>query len=152
VSVGLHAGATAKDLELASAALRAGARFITPNRDATYPDASELVAGTGAAVAALESASRVRADVVGKPERHLIVAAMQHAAVKPAQTVMIGDSLATDIASANAAGVRSILMLTGTTTSAEALEAQRSRSAPRPDRVARDAVELAAILAEFRAA
>ena len=75
VCVGLHRHATQRELALATAALRAGARFITPNRDAAYPDPGELTPGTGAAVAALEAASGVRAEVVGKPAPDLILAA-----------------------------------------------------------------------------
>ena len=72
---------------------------------------------------------------------------MQHAGVRADQTLMIGDSPATDIASAHAADVRSILMLTGVTASAEGL-----LGAELPTRVARDAAELAELLTEFRSA
>jgi ribonucleotide monophosphatase NagD (HAD superfamily) len=72
---------------------------------------------------------------------------MQHAGVGADETLMIGDSPATDIASAHAAGVRSILMLTGVTASADGLT-----GAQLPTRVARDAAELAALLTEFGAA
>jgi ribonucleotide monophosphatase NagD (HAD superfamily) len=72
---------------------------------------------------------------------------MQRAGVAADETLMIGDSPATDIASAHAAGVRSILMLTGVTASAEGLV-----GAQLPMRVARDAAELAALLTELRAA
>ena len=151
VCVGLHRDATQRELGLATAALRAGARFITPNRDATYPDPGELTPGTGAAVAALEAASGVRAVVVGKPAPDLILAAAAAANVVRDEVVMIGDSLATDIAAAAAAGVRSVLMLTGVTSREEADRAAAAGSVARPTRVARDAEDLAQILAELRA-
>jgi 4-nitrophenyl phosphatase len=145
VSVGLNREATEHDLTLAVAAVRGGARLIAPNRDATYPDPTQLVQGTGAAVTALETASGSVAEVVGKPSPELLRLAMQRAGVSVSDTVMIGDSPATDIASAHAAGVRSILMLTGVTVSSEGLEGEQ-----RPTHVARDAEQLAAILAELR--
>ena len=121
--------------------------MIAPNRDVAYPDPAELIPGTGAAVAALEAATGVTAQVVGKPAPDLLLLAMQHAGVRADQTLMIGDSPATDIASAHAADVRSILMLTGVTASAEGL-----LGAELPTRVARDAAELAELLTEFRSA
>jgi len=84
---------------------------------------------------------------VGKPAPDLLLLAMERAGVRADQTLMIGDSPATDIASAHAAGVRSILMLTGVTASAEGLS-----GAQMPTRVARDATELATLLTEFGAA
>jgi 4-nitrophenyl phosphatase len=151
VCVGLHRSATERELLLAATALRAGALFITPNRDASYPDPGELTPGTGAAVTALEAASGVQAEVVGKPAPDLINAAAREANVALDRVVMIGDSLETDIAAAGVAGVRSILMLTGVTSSDDAERAAALGGSARPTRVARDAEELARILAELRA-
>ena len=151
VCVGLHRSATERELSLAVAALRAGAQFITPNRDATYPDPGVLSPGTGAAVAALESASGVRAEVVGKPAPNLITAAANEVNVALRDVVMIGDSLATDIAAAHAAGVRSVLMLTGVTSRREVESAASTGGVLLPTRIANDAAELAAHLAELRA-
>ena len=151
VCVGLHRSATERELLLAATALRAGARFITPNRDASYPDPGELTPGTGAAVAALEVASGVQAEVVGKPAPDLISTAARDANMALDRVVMIGDSLETDIAAAGAAGVRSILMLTGVTSADDAERAAALGGSARPTRIARDAEELARILAELRA-
>ena len=93
VCVGLHRSATERELLLAATALRAGARFITPNRDASYPDPGELTPGTGAAVAALEVASGVQAEVVGKPAPDLISTAARDANVALDRVVMIGDGV-----------------------------------------------------------
>jgi 4-nitrophenyl phosphatase len=102
-------------------------------------------------VAALEAASGVRAAVVGKPAPDLISAAAREANVALDRVVMIGDSLETDIAAANAAGVRSVLMLTGVTSREEADRAVAAGEVALPTRVARNAEELARILAELRA-
>ena len=145
VTVGLGRESTPRDLAVAVAAVRAGARLIAPNRDAAYPDPATAKPGTGAAVAALESASGATAEIVGKPKPDLLMRAMHHAGVGAAETLMIGDSPATDIASAHGVGVRSILMLTGVTASADGLV-----GVERPTAVARDASELAELLAAFR--
>jgi ribonucleotide monophosphatase NagD (HAD superfamily) len=93
----------------------------------------------------------VRAEVVGKPAPDLISTAAREANMALDRVVMIGDSLETDIAAAGAAGVRSILMLTGVTSPDDAERAAALGGSTRPTRVARDAEELARILAELRA-
>jgi ribonucleotide monophosphatase NagD (HAD superfamily) len=62
---------------------------------------------------------------------------------QPAEAIVIGDAIGTDLAGAKAVGARCILMLTGITTRDEvdALPADR-----RPDQVAANAEELAAAL------
>ena len=62
---------------------------------------------------------------------------------EPAEAVMIGDGIATDLAAARAVGARCVLMLTGVTsqTQVDALPV-----AERPTEVAADAAELAATL------
>jgi ribonucleotide monophosphatase NagD (HAD superfamily) len=60
---------------------------------------------------------------------------------------MIGDSPATDIAAANAAGCRSILLMTGVGAGVGAVQISDLPEAQRPTWVARDAAEMAAILA-----
>jgi ribonucleotide monophosphatase NagD (HAD superfamily) len=96
-------------------------------------------------------ASGVQAEVVGKPAPDLINAAAREANVAIDRVVMIGDSLETDIAAAGAAGVQSILMLTGVTSPDIAERAAALGGSAGPTRVARDAEELARILAELRA-
>jgi ribonucleotide monophosphatase NagD (HAD superfamily) len=60
---------------------------------------------------------------------------------------MIGDSPATDIAAANAAGCRSILLMTGVGAGVGAVQIGDLPEAQRPTWVARDAAEMAGILA-----
>jgi len=145
VTVGLDREARWRDLALAADAVRAGARLVVPNRDATYPDPGRLVPGTGAAVAALEAATGVPATVLGKPAPDLLRRAAEVAGLPLAQAVMIGDSPDTDIAAARAAGCRSILLLTGVTAAADELSPER-----RPTRTVRDAAELAAAIEALR--
>jgi len=151
VTVGLDRESDWHDLAVATDAVRAGAPLIVPNRDANYPDPGRLVPGTGAAVAALEAATGVRATAIGKPAPDLLLqaAALDGSDIRDA--IMIGDSPATDIAAANAAGCRSILLMTGVGAGVGAVQIDDLPAAQRPTWVARDAAEMAGILAAVTA-
>jgi 4-nitrophenyl phosphatase len=132
-------------LRIAAAAdcIRAGARFIATNRDPVYPTERGLRPGAGSVVAAIEVASGVSPLVIGKPEPLLLVEAAHAVGADPASAVVIGDGLGTDIAAARAVGARSVLILTGVSSRAEAdVLAEELR----PTAVAADAAELAVIL------
>ena len=64
-------------------------------------------------VAALEHATGRRATVLGKPSREFFVAAAGMLALAPADVLMIGDDIRTDIAGAQAAGLKAALVRTG---------------------------------------
>jgi 4-nitrophenyl phosphatase len=68
VVVGWHRTFDFDRLDRASAAVRAGARFVATNLDATYPAPDGLLPGNGALVAAVATAAGVRPEVAGKPE------------------------------------------------------------------------------------
>ena len=123
--------------------IRAGAHFIATNRDPVYPTERGLRPGAGSLVIALEAATGVVPVSIGKPAPYLLEAAAHAVGREPAEAIMIGDGIPTDLAAAHAVGARCILMLTGVTTRAEvdALPADRQ-----PTAIAADAAELAAIL------
>jgi 4-nitrophenyl phosphatase len=98
-------------------------------------------------VAALEAATGVRATVIGKPAPDLLLQAAALDGSDIHDAIMIGDSPATDIAAANAAGCRSILLMSGVGAGVGALQINDLPAAQRPTWVARDAVEMAGILA-----
>jgi 4-nitrophenyl phosphatase len=143
VVVGLDPQVTYLKLAAAADCVRAGARFVATNRDPLYPTERGLQPGAGSIVAAVEVASGVKPLVIGKPEPLLLETAAHVAGGDARDAVMIGDGLGTDLAAARAVGARSILMLTGVTTTAmlDALPADQ-----RPTAVAGDADELRAIL------
>jgi ribonucleotide monophosphatase NagD (HAD superfamily) len=97
----------------------------------------------GSIVMLLEVATGVVPVSIGKPAPYLLEAAAHVAGRDPAEAIMIGDGIATDLAAAHAVGARSVLMLTGVTTRAEveALPADQQ-----PTAIAADAAELAATL------
>jgi len=102
-------------------AVRRGCPWIATNRDATLPSPRGALPGNGAMVAAVAMATGVEPEVVGKPGRALFDAAVDRTGAKRA--LVIGDRLDTDIAGANAAGLPSLLVLTGVSSADDLLAA-----------------------------
>jgi 4-nitrophenyl phosphatase len=143
VVVGLDPQLTYLRLAVAADCIRAGARFIATNRDPIYPTERGLRPGAGSIVAAVEATTGVTPVSIGKPAPYLLEEAAHTVGREPAEAVMIGDGIGTDIAAARAVGARSVLMLTGVTTRDEVDALPPDQ---RPTAVAADAAELAAVL------
>lgn len=137
VVVGLDRGLTYRKLLAGTIAIRAGARFIATNTDATFPAEQGLVPGAGSMVAAVQTATSVTPTVIGKPYRPMFDAALDLLNSPKVQTAMLGDRLDTDIQGAQSVGLKTILVLTGVTTAEEANE-----STIRPDLTVANLVEL----------
>ena len=84
------------------------------------------------------SRSRPRPGVVpvsiGKPAPYLLEAAAHAVGREPAEAIMIGDGIGTDLAAARAVGARCIFMLTGVTTRAQVEALPAGRAADRDRR------------------
>lgn len=128
------------DLAEAAYAVQAGAVWVATNVDTTLPTARGLAPGNGALVGAVRQATGVDPLVVGKPHTPLYDLSAQVLGVGPEQTLAIGDRLDTDIAGANAAGMPSLLVLTGVH---GVREAARAAGAERPRYLAMDLRALA---------
>jgi HAD superfamily hydrolase (TIGR01450 family) len=150
VVCGVDFGLTFERLSAAAMAVREGAYFAATNRDPVFPMPDGLKAGAGATIAAVAVAAGREPDlVVGKPEPGLLREAAAVAGLPAEQAVVIGDGLVTDIAAAHAVGARSVLVLTGVSTAAQALALP---PAQRPTMIAGGPDELGAILDELGAA
>jgi 4-nitrophenyl phosphatase len=132
VIVGFHRDFDWDRMRIASAAVRAGARFLATNDDATYPTPDGPVPGGGAILAAVATASGAAPIVAGKPHRPLAEVVRRRCGPVG---VMIGDRPDTDGAFATALGWRFALVLTGVTASPHDVE-------PAPDLVAADLAAL----------
>lgn len=120
----------------AKRALDAGAALIGTSRDPTMPMPGGEWPGTGAILAAVETASGRVAEIAGKPEHHLFEIALE--ALGGAERVaMVGDRLSSDIEGGRRAGLATILVRSGTDSEDEA------GAEIRPDHVVDD---LAALL------
>jgi HAD superfamily hydrolase (TIGR01450 family) len=113
VLVGLDRQLTYAMLQHATRALLAGAYFLSINRDPQLPVDDGIDPGCGSILAALEASSRRTAEYVGKPSPLLILEALANSHTNPAQAAMIGDTLDMDIAAGRAAGIDTILVLSG---------------------------------------
>lgn len=132
VLVSGHRGFDYEELLTATLALQNGAALFATSRDPTLPMPDGAWPGTGAVLAAVETASGARAEVGGKPERHLFDEA--RALIEGAERVaMVGDRIASDIEGGRRAGLATILVLSGATSAEEAGGAD-----PAPDHVVAD--------------
>ncbi|EFO18667.1 HAD-superfamily subfamily IIA hydrolase [Loa loa] len=92
-----------------------GAKLIAIHKGRYYKQKDGLSLGPGPFVEALEYASDVKSQVVGKPERAFFLTALASIdeSLAPQQAVMIGDDVRDDILGAINAGMRAILVKTG---------------------------------------
>jgi HAD superfamily hydrolase (TIGR01457 family) len=124
VLVGLDRSFDYQKMANAANAIRAGALFVTINRDPVLPIAGGFIPGCGSLAAAIECASGVNPEVVGKPEPMLLLEALHLLDSQPAETVMVGDGLAIDILAGQNAGTHTLLVLSGSTSRAEVEQSQ----------------------------
>jgi HAD superfamily hydrolase (TIGR01450 family) len=119
-------------LKTAKFALDGGATLIATSHDPTMPMPGGDWPGTGSVLAAVEVASGKKAEIAGKPERHLFEMALE-AIGRPPRVAMVGDRLASDVVGGHAAGLETVLVLTGSSSAEEAEAAD-----PAPDHVLED--------------
>jgi NagD protein len=103
-------------VETALGMIRGGAKLIATNLDANCPTQTGLRPGCGALVAMLEAASGVKAFSVGKPSPIMIRGARKELGLSAGETVVIGDTMETDILGGVQLGCKTILVLSGGTT------------------------------------
>jgi HAD superfamily hydrolase (TIGR01450 family) len=104
---------TASDLAETAYAVTAGAVWVATNTDVTLPTHRGTAPGNGTLVTAVQLATGRDPLVVGKPHAPLYALCAQRLGREPAQVLAVGDRLDTDIAGAVAAGMDSVLVLTG---------------------------------------
>jgi len=119
VVAGFDSGVTWDKLARATLAIRRGAPFVATNPDRTLPTEDGLVPGAGSILAAIEAASDVSPQVVGKPESTIYEQALSTLGTDPGTTAMVGDRLDTDIVGARRLGLPTIGVLTGVSTAEE---------------------------------
>jgi glycerol-1-phosphatase len=110
---GYGAAVTAADLSEAAYAVAGGAVWVATNTDVTLPTHRGTAPGNGTLVAAVQVATGQDPVVVGKPYAPLYELCAARLQEPPAHVLAVGDRLDTDIAGAVAAGMDSVLVLTG---------------------------------------
>ena len=96
----------------ASGAVRAGARFVATNLDATYPVPGGMIPGAGSIVASVATAAGAQPEVAGKPARPMAELVRERFGDRG---VMVGDRPSTDGAMAETLGWPFALVLSGVT-------------------------------------
>ncbi|GMV90654.1 MAG: haloacid dehalogenase [Candidatus Hydrogenedentota bacterium] len=128
---------TFEHIEKAVRMIVGGAKLVATNPDPNCPTSEGLRPGCGAIVAMLERATGIEAFSVGKPSPVMMRAARKELGLSAEETVMIGDTMETDILGGVQMGYRTVLVLSGGTS-----EADLSRFAYRPDVIVPSIAEL----------
>ena len=92
-----------------------GSMLVATNLDPPPKIKGWMKPGTGAIVAMLEEATGKKAFSVGKPSPVMMRAARKALGLQTDETIMIGDTMETDILGAVQLGFRTVLVLTGST-------------------------------------
>jgi NagD protein len=124
--------------------IEGGARFIATHPDPSGPSPQGTLPSTGAVAALITAATGATPYFVGKPNPLMMRSALNQLQAHSESTVMIGDRMDTDIISGIEAGLRTVLVLTGST-SREAVE----RFPYRPTRVVDSIADVVPLVAEF---
>ena len=99
-------------LSEATALVRAGARLVGTNEDATYPTPEGLLPGSGSILAAVATASQATPAVAGKPHAPMVALLRERAADA---VLVVGDRPSTDGVLAGRLGVPYALVRSGVT-------------------------------------
>ena len=108
-----------------------GASLIATNLDTTCPTDQGIRPGCGAIVAMIEAATGKKAFSLGKPSPVMMRMARKTLGLRTDETIMVGDTMYTDVLGAVEMGYRSALVLSGHTT-----EKDVANYAYRPDIIA----------------
>jgi NagD protein len=128
---------TFETIEAALNMILGGAKLVATNLDPNCPTQHGMRPGCGAVVAMLEAASGVKAFSVGKPSPAMLRGARKGLGLTSAQTVVIGDTMETDILGGAQLGYKTVLVLSGLTRREDL-----GRYAYRPDLVVESIADL----------
>ena len=121
VIASVHYDFSYRELMIATQVLDQCGVLYGTNRDAVRPTANGKMPGSGAVLAAIETASGIKATIIGKPALPFMHAVVQ--SLPPSATssiIIIGDRLDTDIQAGVLANIDTALVLTGVNTVADA--------------------------------
>ena len=116
VVAGLTKHFTYDMLKNTSLMIQKGLPFFFTNPDPTYPSPEGNIPGAGTILAALETASGVKAQLAGKPLPFLFNVGLERLNSKPNETLVVGDRLSTDIKGGQESGCMTALVLSGVST------------------------------------
>lgn len=100
-------------LNAAFACVQRDAPLIAMQRNLFWRTDAGLQLDTGAFLLGLERAAQVEAEVVGKPAASFFTGALEMIDLEPADVVMVGDDIDSDVLAAQAVGITGVLVKTG---------------------------------------
>jgi NagD protein len=95
--------------------IEGGARFIATNPDPSGPSQHGKLPATGSVAALISTATGRRPYFIGKPNPLMMRSALNRIEAHSETTAMVGDRMDTDVISGLEAGLRTFLVLTGST-------------------------------------
>jgi NagD protein len=95
--------------------IEGGARFIATNPDPSGPSQQGTLPATGSVAALISTATGRRPYFIGKPNPLMMRSALNRIEAHSETTAMVGDRMDTDVISGLEAGLRTFLVLTGST-------------------------------------
>jgi NagD protein len=95
--------------------VEAGARYIATNPDVSGPSPAGSLPATGSVAALISTATGRSPYFIGKPNPLMMRSALNRIEAHSETTVMVGDRMDTDIISGLEAGLRTVLVTTGST-------------------------------------
>ncbi len=113
VIAGLSWDCNYESIKNTSLMIQKGLPFFFTNPDPTYPTPEGNVPGAGTLLAALETATGVKAMLAGKPLPFLFEVALERLKSLPSETIVVGDRLNTDIQGGYDAHCKTVFVLTG---------------------------------------
>ncbi len=96
--------------------IEGGARFVATNPDPSGPSPQGTLPATGSVAALIATATGQAPYFIGKPNPLMMRSALNRLEAHSETTVMVGDRMDTDIISGLEAGLRTLLVLTGSMT------------------------------------
>ena len=120
-----------------------GARFIATNPDVSGPSIWGTLPATGSVAALITAATNHKPYYIGKPNPLMMRTALNRIEAHSEHTVMVGDRMDTDVRSGLEVGMRTILVLSGSTTR------ERVEDYPyRPTRIADSIADVVDVVAQ----
>jgi NagD protein len=124
--------------------IEGGARFIATNPDPSGPSHQGTLPATGSVAALISTATGRKPYFVGKPNPLMMRSALNRIQAHSETTVMVGDRMDTDIVSGLEAGLRTVLVGTGSTRPDDV-----PRFPYRPTRIVDSVADLVPMVAEL---
>jgi HAD superfamily hydrolase (TIGR01450 family) len=113
VAIGLDRKLTYRKLDRAVQLARGGAHIVANHSARLYMYKSGPAIAVGPILRAIEYGAQKKGFAVGKPHPFMFETAMQRAGCTKKETLMVGDQEDTDVEGADAAGIDSVIVLTG---------------------------------------